>query len=794
MVLYKENRCTPFLIIIIFFLIYFYPYLFNGKVIVPFQLLANNPEIKHGAWIENIPKGQNGVGYDLLTQFYPWKEVIRRSYQGGYLPLWNSFNQAGAPFIANIQTGYFYPANVFLIFFNTPTAITLIAILNMFVAAFGTYFYLRIWGITRTFACLGAIGFVQSGYLVHWFQWIPHTGAMAWFPWVLAFIHLSIERWNLKWLLCAQISGAFAILSGHLQFAFYGFIAVVVYALIMVVSSPHEGSSILPKRLIKVIGILLVFFAGVGLLTACQLWPSWELTRHSFRGQENIYHLRETTFITAQILQLWSRSFLGAFDSTNGWGGYSLGLDNPYIPLFLSGVIISTIFSGFIFKRSMLPLLIVMVLSFGVVFGQKYLFILMGYVPLFDHFRAPSRFGFIGSFTVVCFSVLFISNIWQKLENDKKFNLPESFPYGITAITFVSLAMLIWWKYKFQAPHKHVLTQIFFVSAYLIIYQFIFYLSQIRKLLVMIPIILIVLGSVEAAITNFKFNPKIPQPESGILRLNPLLEKLGENYGIGGRLFRVSTEEFEPLFVPANLGLLHNISDMQGYDTFIRKEYAVFFDEIDNESFASIAKGWNQVRNLKPDELDSASLRLIGVKYILSHVPLKSYKSIGNVGTTKMYELPDSLPRLFLLPADMKTEILNSHREVLNQAKKLMGSYQIKIKKIPNGYEAELYYGSKAKVVLGELYYPGWRVWINGNEMPVNSIARGLIATDIEPGDHTLRFEYRPKNFFIAFKVSIISWVIVMVIFVYNGFIHRGLTKLILQMVQWSKNLSITHF
>ena len=252
------------------------------------------------------------------------------------------------------------------------------------------------------------------------------------------------------------------------------------------------------------------------------------------------------------------------------------------------------------------------------------------------------------------------------------------------------------------------------------------------------------------------------RPESGIIKFIPDLQKVGNNDGISGRLLRVSQNTFDPLFVPADLILFQNISDMHGYNTFIRKEYIDFFEDIDSESLGSVAKGMNQIRNFKPKELNSASFRLLGVRYIVSDVALsKQYPKIGKIGSAGLYEIKDTLPRLFLLSSKDITENYMNHRDVLNKARQFMKNYKIKIEKNPNGYEAEIFADHNAQVVVGELYYPGWRVWIDDKESVVHTLAGGLMAAQIGNGRHHVRFEYRPEKFFIALSISIISWIVV---------------------------------
>ena len=759
-----NNKYCPIIFIFLFFFIFFYPYLLNHKVVVPFQLLSGNPSIIQEQWLKSAPKNQNGIGFDLLAQFYPWKGYIQKSFSEKFLPLWNSFNLSGTPFIANIQVGYFYPTNIFLIFFTTPVAITLMAILNLLIASFGIYFYLRTLNVERIWSCIGAIGFVQSAYLIDWFQWFPHTGAMAWFPWILSFTHLAIKQGNIKWFLYANISVAFAVLSGHIQFAFYGLLAVIFYLLIMVLFGFSDMSLNFSKRLIRLVVLGSSLALGAGLLTLCQLLPSWELTRHCLRGAENINNLRASTFNLIQFLQIFSRDFFLDFTPINGHGRFVIGLDNLFVPLFLSGVLLPAFFSKNIYKRNFFPLLGIFILALGIIFGEKHIFDFMSKIPLFDHFRAPTRFGYIGSFTIACIAALFLSDLNKKLQLNNKNNIFVSSPYILTAFIFLGMVIVFWWMYRAQAYNKSFLIQIIFILSFLVIYQISLYLTRFRQVLIFWPIMIIIIGTIESYISNSDFNPRMTMPRTGIIKFIPELQKVGDNDGLSGRLLRVSQNTFDPLFVPANLMLLQNISDIHGYNTFIRKEYIDFFEDIDSESLRSVAKGMNQIRNFEPEELNSASFRLLGIRYIVSDVALsKEYPIIGKIGSASLYKMENTLPRLFLLPSWEITDHYMNHHDVLNKAKQCMKDYKIKIQKNPNGYEAEIFADHNAQVVVGELYYPGWRVWIDDKESVVHTLAGGLMATQIGNGKHHVRFEYRPKNFFIALSISIVSWIVMII-------------------------------
>ncbi|MCS7001423.1 MAG: hypothetical protein NZ518_01100, partial [Dehalococcoidia bacterium] len=55
------------------------------------------------------------ASYDLLTYFYPYREVVNQALREGRVPLWNPDIFFGAPLLANIQTAVFYPPHLLTI-------------------------------------------------------------------------------------------------------------------------------------------------------------------------------------------------------------------------------------------------------------------------------------------------------------------------------------------------------------------------------------------------------------------------------------------------------------------------------------------------------------------------------------------------------------------------------------------------------------------------------------------------------------------------------------------------------
>src|SRR3990172_4083421 len=81
--------------------------------------------------------------YDLYAYFYPYWNYKAEVMRAGYLPLWNPYLFTGVPFLANIQSGVFYPPNLLMLGLEAPRAAALSYLLHLWLPAAGMYLLLR---------------------------------------------------------------------------------------------------------------------------------------------------------------------------------------------------------------------------------------------------------------------------------------------------------------------------------------------------------------------------------------------------------------------------------------------------------------------------------------------------------------------------------------------------------------------------------------------------------------------------------------------------------------------------
>ncbi len=169
-------------------------------------------------------------------QFYPWRHLAVELLRDGILPLWNPYNGAGAPLLANYQSALLYPASWISFVLPLEWSMSLTAVVHLWIAG---------WGMWRLTGRLGAsdlgrgvsmFAFALTNYLVARLFTFPIIEAAAWLPWI-AWAALGVlttgKRRQVAWL---ALFAALQLLAGHAQTTWYSFALVGLFSVWWTVS------------------------------------------------------------------------------------------------------------------------------------------------------------------------------------------------------------------------------------------------------------------------------------------------------------------------------------------------------------------------------------------------------------------------------------------------------------------------------------------------------------------------------------------------------------------------------
>ena len=170
--------------------------------------------------------GSNYELVDSVTQFQPWLEHSRERLPTP--PLWNPNLAAGRPFLANAQSAVLSPFSLPAYVLPFWWSLGVIAVLKVFVAAFGTYLLGRSLGMRFGGALLAGIVYAFSLYFVVWIAW-PQTNVWALLPWLFLLADRTLRAPTVLSGAGLAVVVALQFLGGHPESNFHLLVATVAF-------------------------------------------------------------------------------------------------------------------------------------------------------------------------------------------------------------------------------------------------------------------------------------------------------------------------------------------------------------------------------------------------------------------------------------------------------------------------------------------------------------------------------------------------------------------------------------
>ncbi|MEK7744756.1 MAG: hypothetical protein AAB578_10260, partial [Elusimicrobiota bacterium] len=200
---------------------------------------------------------------DLYSYHLPLRHLAASRLQSGQLPFWNPYIFSGLPLLANPQSSLFYPPSLLFQVLPAGYAFTLFYAFHLLWGAFGMQLLLRKAGLDGAGACVLAVSFALSPFLIYRIpQGIPtHLAALSHVPWCwLALLSGRVPLLAAAWSL--------QFLSGHPQFSLINAIGMA-------------GSCALSRE-----RLFFLFKAGAAAaaLSVIQLFPTAEFLSASNRS------------------------------------------------------------------------------------------------------------------------------------------------------------------------------------------------------------------------------------------------------------------------------------------------------------------------------------------------------------------------------------------------------------------------------------------------------------------------------------------------------------------------------
>jgi hypothetical protein len=253
------------------------PSLLGRRILLPLDMLEV-PRIY-------IPVTPGAAGFvphdvcllDLVCQFEPARRFAVAELQAGRFPLWTDFQYAGSPFI----WPKFSPFMLLEYAVASPVILAWVQLLYALVAGTGAYlFFRRALGVRFWAAAMPAWCYPLTGFFVFW-TGFPICGAVYWLPWILLAVDAVVRRPGLLAFSGLGTATGLALLSGNIDVAAQVLLTSGLYAVWGWFDS--HGRQWRQSRAWRAV-LLLSAGWGIGLLLAApQIWPLLEYSKSSAR-------------------------------------------------------------------------------------------------------------------------------------------------------------------------------------------------------------------------------------------------------------------------------------------------------------------------------------------------------------------------------------------------------------------------------------------------------------------------------------------------------------------------------
>lgn len=755
------SRFWPILFIVAVWLIFAHPYFIFGKAPFPADYLIN-VFAPWSAYPEFAGPVKNSAMPDVITQIYPWKNLVIEIWKSGTIPLWNPYSFSGTPLLANYQSAVFAPIN--LIYFVLPFvhAWSIHILVQPLLAGLFTYMFMRALKVGEIGAVISSIAFMFSGFIATWMAYGTLPFAILFLPLALFAIekYFQTKKWFYPLLLSITIPLSF--FSGHFQTSLYFLLFIVAYCFFKFIQTRDLKSSI--YCLVSIIFGLLI--------SAPQLLPSIELYLVSIRSE--IFSISE--IIPWNYLPTFlAPDFYGNPVTRNDWFGHYAEW-NAYIglvPLML-GFYSLTINK---FRKTIFFFFSIAVISVLLSFQTPLLSLLVNLkIPVLST-SAVSRIIVLWSFSLAVLAGFGFEKI---IADIKKQNYK---PIIVWLLAFGIIFVVLWGivigkifipqdKIAISFSNLRLPTLIF--GSTLVIFAILLFFKN-KKLMPPLSFLLVLIIAFDLLRFSMKWQPYYPiefvypnVPVSRFLSEVPDSDRIFGNFG-------------------AEAAVIHRAASIEGYDPLYIQRYGEFIRAANDGKFKSAERSIAALA--KGAKYKDKVIDFLGVKYLVHKTsdnnvvwtypiweyPVDQFKIVYEDDFYQVFENQKVYQRAIIvgdyevvrddkkLPAlifddnlDLKQKALLEENPGSDFDQEVRGEAVIKSYK-PNEVIIEASSRGRALLVLSDPYYQGWKAFIDGSETKIFRANYAFRAIMIPEGTSVIKFEYKPDSFRIGVVLGLLG-------------------------------------
>jgi hypothetical protein len=720
-----------------------------------------------------IWSGKPLFGSDFVLYFYPVKKFIRDYVLShGTIPLWNPYQFSGTPLIANIQASMFYPLGFLFYLMPTQQAFGYTIIIHWALGAIFMYAFVRSLRISRSGAFIAALIFDYNGFFVaHLYAGhLTFVQNYIWIPLILFFVYRFIDTTDFRWALCAGLSLGIQILGGFPQIAFYTILTILALTVF------YTTISLKARRAkdVVIIGLGLAVVVCIGFsVAAVQLLPSLEFTRLSGRaGGVSYWFATFDSLHPKKLISFLIPDFFGNLVDGTYWlisKGWTFWETCGYVGILPLCFIFASVPSTRQLRRTRYFFTGLIIVALLLALG-KYnpLYPLVYKLPGFNSFRIPAQILFLYVFAVAVLSGIALNHMQQS-----SLKLTKSLTAFLVLGGFVFLFLMItiqFFSYDFfyhlfktfaeepidLASIEAVADKIGFAvnrSALLffaaVLLLTLYHKKRISKPLFNVLVMTMIISDLGLYSAQFvKSHEFITSKEQ-----QEVINQLQDELEAGGTL--TSNSIFRP-----NDGLLYRFPSIGGYDPLILKRYILYLQASQQLPPERHVLGTSFVKDHSHKFLKMLHLKRAvwgkGVATLDDFVPRAIVvgkaivKPAEEVLDFMMTDAFDPLRIVVLEPESEQFMLPDAEADSLEGFCSIVHYDHENIRIMTSANQA-------CYLVLSEIFYPGWKAKIDGNEAPIlcgNYIFRVI---PLEHGEHEVELRFVSRPFRIGAIISLLT-------------------------------------
>ena len=760
---------------------FFYPMLFDGKVIFYRD-------------------------YNLIT--YPLRYFLGQTFNQGAIPYWVPHANGGMPFMASFHPGVFYPPSLFFMLEDTTYALNLFYVFHFIILGVFTYLLARSWGLSFVAALCSAMTGMLSGFMMASVLLSNLFISGVWLP---AVFWLFYQFWKHKgygYFIGLVVVIACQTLAACPEINIMTMLLLYAHSLYFLPRSPGLSGI---GRMTASLGLAVVLALG---LSAFQLIPTASLIKHSFRDGGLDYNshtewslepFKLLTFVLSPDYNEYLDSKLTAgfspdpslntesqsnVDSTRDSINFSKV--NPqaitgFLHTFYMGILgLVFVLLGFFFRREKAVGFWLVVFLFGIflAFGRYNPFYPIIYhgIPFLNLFRYPEKYIYISSFAVVFLTGYGLDCLIRYTRDQK-----------IRIFWVLTILILLFGLLGFLAISRPDLSPeypLVFLALFGFAYT-LFYFGKMEKNWFVALVLLIIL--VDLSIKGIRLLPLIDRKyyQEKPLLTDMLGDSLGEHRIYSGRLENTPAPLMYPNGPTRLAGVIASKEHLYPYIGMVYGlEHVNGFSGLALELKDDFL--WLAVFvKSQPDRRKRILVRS-NVKYWIDGDRPTAYQDgYPIILPDRLKVLTNALPRAFLVPKMRVREegeyVLNTYyEETFNPLKEVLLSEAVDFKESshfkgtveqvtyrPNHVTVKTSQQGNGFLVLMDSYFPGWTVKVDGAEKPILRANHFYRTVQLDPGQHTLEFDYYPEGMKAGLVVSGFSVLLI----TFGGLFYRKYIK-----------------